>query len=38
MPLADVIHESLLEVVAHGDGDRDLAGVAMRRAGAENLS
>jgi 3-hydroxyisobutyrate dehydrogenase-like beta-hydroxyacid dehydrogenase len=34
MPLADLIHESLLEAVAHGDGDRDLAALAkvsMRR-------
>jgi 3-hydroxyisobutyrate dehydrogenase-like beta-hydroxyacid dehydrogenase len=39
MPLADVVHEALLEAVGHGDGDRDLAalgGVAMRRAGAEH--
>jgi 3-hydroxyisobutyrate dehydrogenase-like beta-hydroxyacid dehydrogenase len=38
MPLADVVHGSLLESVAHGDGDRDLAAlamVAMRRAGAK---
>ena len=38
MPLADVVHESLLEAVAHGDGERDLAvlaKVSMRRAGAE---
>jgi 3-hydroxyisobutyrate dehydrogenase-like beta-hydroxyacid dehydrogenase len=37
MPLADVVHEALLEAVGHGDGDRDvaaLAGVAMRHAGA----
>ena len=36
MPLADTVHESLLEAVAHGDGDRDLAAlavVAMLRAG-----
>jgi 3-hydroxyisobutyrate dehydrogenase-like beta-hydroxyacid dehydrogenase len=36
MPLADVVHESLLEAVAHGDGERDLAALAevsMRRAG-----
>jgi 3-hydroxyisobutyrate dehydrogenase-like beta-hydroxyacid dehydrogenase len=36
MPLADVIHESLLEASAHGDGERDLAALAMvsmRRAG-----
>jgi 3-hydroxyisobutyrate dehydrogenase-like beta-hydroxyacid dehydrogenase len=36
MPLADVVHESLLEAAAHGDSDRDLAvlaTVAMRRAG-----
>jgi 3-hydroxyisobutyrate dehydrogenase-like beta-hydroxyacid dehydrogenase len=38
MPLADVVHESLLEAVARGDGERDLAALArvsMRRAGAE---
>ena len=38
MPLADVVHESLLEGFAHGDGERDvasLAEVAMRRAGLE---
>lgn len=38
MPLADVVHESLLEAVAHGDGERDLAALAavsMRRASAE---
>jgi 3-hydroxyisobutyrate dehydrogenase-like beta-hydroxyacid dehydrogenase len=36
MPLADVVHESLLEAVAHGQGDRDLAALAvtaMLRAG-----
>jgi 3-hydroxyisobutyrate dehydrogenase-like beta-hydroxyacid dehydrogenase len=36
MPLADVVHEALLEAVAHGDGDRDVAAlgaVAMRRTG-----
>jgi 3-hydroxyisobutyrate dehydrogenase-like beta-hydroxyacid dehydrogenase len=41
MPLADVVHEALLEAVGHGDGDRDLAalaGVAMRRAGATKPS
>src|SRR4029077_7306109 len=41
MPLADVVHESLLEAVGHGDGERDvaaLAKVSMRRAGAENVS
>jgi 3-hydroxyisobutyrate dehydrogenase-like beta-hydroxyacid dehydrogenase len=35
MPLADVVQSSLLEAVAHGDGDRDLAAlanVAFRRA------
>jgi len=40
MPLADVVHESLLEAVAHGQGDRDLAALAvtaMQRAGAEQL-
>jgi 3-hydroxyisobutyrate dehydrogenase-like beta-hydroxyacid dehydrogenase len=39
MPLADVVHESLLEAVARGDGERDLAALAkvsMRRVGAEN--
>jgi 3-hydroxyisobutyrate dehydrogenase-like beta-hydroxyacid dehydrogenase len=37
MPLADVVHESLLDAVAHGDGERDLAvlaKVSMRRVGA----
>jgi 3-hydroxyisobutyrate dehydrogenase-like beta-hydroxyacid dehydrogenase len=41
MPLADVVHESLLEAVAHGDGERDLAALAavsMRRAGPEALA
>ena len=41
MPLADVVHEALLEAAGHGDGDRDLAalaGVAMRRAGAKQPS
>jgi 3-hydroxyisobutyrate dehydrogenase-like beta-hydroxyacid dehydrogenase len=41
MPLADVVHESLLEAVAHGDGERDLAALAavsMRRAGQEALA
>jgi 3-hydroxyisobutyrate dehydrogenase-like beta-hydroxyacid dehydrogenase len=41
MPLADVVHESLLEAVARGDGERDLAAVAkvsMRRAGLEEAS
>jgi len=36
MPLADVVHESLLDAVANGDGDRDLAALAkvsMRRIG-----
>jgi len=36
MPLADVVHDALLDAVAHGDGDRDVAAlgmVAMRRAG-----
>ncbi|MEA2763180.1 MAG: hypothetical protein QOD47_2464 [Gemmatimonadaceae bacterium] len=36
MPLADVVHESLLDAVANGDGGRDLAvlaKVSMRRAG-----
>jgi 3-hydroxyisobutyrate dehydrogenase-like beta-hydroxyacid dehydrogenase len=41
MPLADVVHGSLLEAVAQGDGDRDLAAlavVAMHRAGLEEAS
>ena len=41
MPLADVVHESLLEAAAHGDGDHDvaaLAEVSMRRAGAKAAS
>jgi 3-hydroxyisobutyrate dehydrogenase-like beta-hydroxyacid dehydrogenase len=41
MPLADVVHDALLEAVAHGDGDRDVAAlalVAMRRAGREVTS
>jgi 3-hydroxyisobutyrate dehydrogenase-like beta-hydroxyacid dehydrogenase len=41
MPLADVVHGALLEGVAGGDGDRDVAvlgAVAMRRAGAEQES
>jgi 3-hydroxyisobutyrate dehydrogenase-like beta-hydroxyacid dehydrogenase len=41
MPLADVVHASLLEAVAHGDGDRDLAAlarVAMRRTGTEETA
>jgi hypothetical protein len=41
MPLADVVHESLLDAVAHGDGERDLAvlaKVSMRRAGAGQSS
>jgi len=40
MPLADVVHQSLLEAAAHGDGERDLAvlaKVSMRRAGAQEL-
>jgi 3-hydroxyisobutyrate dehydrogenase-like beta-hydroxyacid dehydrogenase len=39
MPLADIVHESLLEAVAHGQGDRDLAALvvmAMLRAGVED--
>jgi 3-hydroxyisobutyrate dehydrogenase-like beta-hydroxyacid dehydrogenase len=39
MPLADVVRESLLEAVARGDGERDLAALAkvsMRRVGAED--
>jgi 3-hydroxyisobutyrate dehydrogenase-like beta-hydroxyacid dehydrogenase len=41
MPLADVVHESLLEGVAHGDGQRDLAAlslVALRRAALEETA
>jgi 3-hydroxyisobutyrate dehydrogenase-like beta-hydroxyacid dehydrogenase len=41
MPLADVVHESLLEAVANGDGERDvavLARVAMRRVAPEKRS
>jgi 3-hydroxyisobutyrate dehydrogenase-like beta-hydroxyacid dehydrogenase len=41
MPLADVVHESLLEAVARGDGERDLAALArvsLRRAGLEDAS
>jgi 3-hydroxyisobutyrate dehydrogenase-like beta-hydroxyacid dehydrogenase len=41
MPLADVVHGSLLEAVANGNGERDLAAlavVAMRRAGLEEAS
>jgi 3-hydroxyisobutyrate dehydrogenase-like beta-hydroxyacid dehydrogenase len=41
MPLADVVHESLLEAFARGDGERDLAALArvsMRRAGVEEAS
>jgi 3-hydroxyisobutyrate dehydrogenase-like beta-hydroxyacid dehydrogenase len=41
MPLADVVHESLLEAVAHGDGQRDLAVlalVALRRAAVQETS
>lgn len=41
MPLADVVHDSLLEAAARGDGERDLAAlavVAMRRAGAESAT
>ena len=41
MPLADVVHSALLEGVARGDGNRDvaaLAAVAMRRVGAEQES
>ena len=37
MPLADVVHEALLDAFAHGDGERDLAALAkvsMRRSGA----
>jgi 3-hydroxyisobutyrate dehydrogenase-like beta-hydroxyacid dehydrogenase len=36
MPLADVVHETLLEAFAYGDGNRDVAAlgaVAMRRTG-----
>jgi 3-hydroxyisobutyrate dehydrogenase-like beta-hydroxyacid dehydrogenase len=38
LPLGNVVHDALLEAVAHGDGDRDLAAlaaVAMRHAGVE---
>jgi 3-hydroxyisobutyrate dehydrogenase-like beta-hydroxyacid dehydrogenase len=41
MPLADVVHESLLEAVARGDGDRDvaaLARVSMARATPNEVS
>jgi 3-hydroxyisobutyrate dehydrogenase-like beta-hydroxyacid dehydrogenase len=41
MPLADVVHESLLDAAAHGDGERDLAALAkvsMRRAATEEVS
>jgi 3-hydroxyisobutyrate dehydrogenase-like beta-hydroxyacid dehydrogenase len=40
MPLADVVHDALLEAAARGDGDHDVAAlgaVAMRRAGAEGV-
>jgi 3-hydroxyisobutyrate dehydrogenase-like beta-hydroxyacid dehydrogenase len=40
MPLADVVHASLLEAASHGDGERDLAAlatVAMRRAGSKGV-
>ena len=38
MPFASLVHDSLLEAVARGDGDRDLAAlgeVALRRAGID---
>lgn len=41
LPLADVVHESLLEAAASGDGERDLAALAkvsMRRAGVKESS
>ena len=41
MPLADVVHDALLEGAAHGDGDRDtaaLAEVSLRRLGARSES
>ena len=41
MPLADVVHESLLDATAHGDGQRDVAAlalVALRRAAVEETS
>jgi 3-hydroxyisobutyrate dehydrogenase-like beta-hydroxyacid dehydrogenase len=41
MPIADVLHESLLDAVAHGDGERDvaaLARVAMRRAKPDGVT
>jgi 3-hydroxyisobutyrate dehydrogenase-like beta-hydroxyacid dehydrogenase len=40
MPLASVVHDALLEAVAHDDGDLDLAAlatVAMRHAGADPI-
>jgi hypothetical protein len=39
LPLANVVHDTLLEAVAHGDGHRDLSAlalVAMRHAGVED--
>ena len=39
MPLAETVHDSLLEAVAQGQGDRDLAALAvtaMQRAGEKN--
>src|SRR5258705_6721909 len=41
MPLANVVHESLLDATAHGDGQRDVAAlalVALRRAAGEETS
>jgi len=38
MPLADVVHDSLLDAFANGDGERDLAALAkvsLRRAGLQ---
>lgn len=40
LPLADVVHQSLLEAVAHGAGDSDVAAlgaVALRRAGVDQM-
>jgi 3-hydroxyisobutyrate dehydrogenase-like beta-hydroxyacid dehydrogenase len=41
MPLAAVVHDSLLDAVANGDADRDLAALArvsLRRAGLESAA
>jgi 3-hydroxyisobutyrate dehydrogenase-like beta-hydroxyacid dehydrogenase len=40
MPMANVVHDALLEAASHGDGDHDvatLARVAMRRSGSEDV-